>query len=520
MDFERANRYYVTTAIPYVNGAPHVGHALEAVQVDALARHNRLKGNDTYFLTGSDDNSIKNVKAAEEEGLPVGELVSRNTEVFVELDRRLNISYDRYIRTSVDPLHRLGATKLWLALQASGDIYRKDYFGLYCPSCEQFYDEDELVEGLCPEHLIPPENVQENNYFFSLSRYQDQLEELIAKDIYRVVPAQRKNEVLSFVRSGLQDISISRSMERARGWGVPVPGDEGQVMYVWFDALANYITALDYANEGELYRRYWIENPRRIHVIGKGIIRFHAVYWPAWLLSARVPLPTTLFVHGYYTVEGRKMGKSMGNALNPLSIVDRYGTDAARYYFLGATHPTADSDFSINEFEAKYNADLANDLGNLVNRTVNMIHRYREGGIPSVEVSTAADDALLESADALPAQVANEMSQFDFQAALAKIWSLVDEANRYVETQAPWKIARLEKDGSDASAPARMNAVLGSLARVLRSIAMELQAFLPHSADRIFQQLGLPPEARSRGPWVWEHSRAAQPEPIFPRLQV
>jgi methionyl-tRNA synthetase len=515
------SRFYVTTAIPYVNGAPHVGHALEAVQTDALARYHRQIGDDTYFLTGSDDNSIKNVKAAEEEGIPVGELVSRNTKAFIDLDRQLAVSYDQYIRTSVDQRHRAGATKLWQAIDRKGDIYRKDYSGLYCPSCELFYDQDELEDGLCPEHLIPPEQVQEENYFFSLSRYQSRLEQLIEADEYRVVPVQRKNEVLSFIRSGLQDISISRSMQRARGWGVPVPGDEGQVMYVWFDALANYITALDYAGEGDLYRRYWLENPCRVHVIGKGIIRFHAVYWPAFLLSAGVPLPTTLFVHGYYTVEGRKMGKSMGNALSPSAIVERYGVDAARYYFVAATHPTADADFSLAEFEARYNADLANDLGNLLNRSVTMIRRYREGRVPAAGGLDQQDRMIRRRADILDGRVREAMTAFDFQQATAAIWELIGDANRYIEVQAPWKVARSESaEGSDGEeARARMDAVLSTLAEVLRVVGIELRPFLPHAASEVVAQLGLGSEFdQDADPWSAPVT-VGEPRPLFPRIE-
>ena len=289
-------------------------------------------------------------------------------------------------------------------------------------------------------------------------------------------------------------------------------------MYVWFDALANYITALDYAHEGELYRRYWLESPRRIHVIGKGIIRFHAVYWPAWLLAAGVPLPTTLFVHGYYTVEGRKMGKSMGNALSPITIVDKYGSDAARYYFLAATHPTADSDFSLREFGARYNADLANDLGNLVNRTISMIRRYRDGVVPGIQTAANEDRELLDGARSLRDKIAKEMEDFDFQGALAELWTIVGDANRYIETQAPWKVARLERDGGYASAGERMNSILGTLARLLHCLAIELRPFLPSTAARILEQLGLREDAASYDQAWGQSVTVAEPQPIFPRL--
>ncbi|HEV3309577.1 MAG TPA: methionine--tRNA ligase [Chloroflexota bacterium] len=514
-----AGRFYITTAIPYVNGAPHVGHGLEAVQTDALARHHRQIGDDTFFLTGSDDNSITNVRAAEKEGIPVGELVARNTKGFIALDDSLDISYDQFIRTSVHERHKAGAIKLWEAVRASGDIYQKDFFGLYCPSCELFYDENELIDGLCPEHLTRPEPVQENNYFFALSRYQHKLEMIIESDEYRVFPDHRKNEVLSFIRSGLRDFSISRSIERARGWGIPVPGDEGQVMYVWFDALTNYITALDYATNGELYRRYWTENPHRVHVVGKGIIRFHAVYWPAMLLSAHVPLPTTLFVHGYYTLEGRKMSKTLGNTVEPSTLVERYGSEAVRYYFLAATHPTGDGDFSEDLFEARYNADLANDLGNLLNRSISMIRRYRAGVISSHAANSHTKGDLEIAASKLVMVVREAMVEFDFQGALSAVWDVISSANRFIEQEAPWKLAKEEKIESGGEAGERLDAVLGILAETLRRVSISLEPFLPRSAIAIRDQLGLPSEAAAPE-WVWQEGiEVVDPTPLFPRIE-
>ncbi|HEX8918890.1 MAG TPA: methionine--tRNA ligase, partial [Chloroflexota bacterium] len=279
------DRYYITTTIPYVNGRPHIGHALEFVQTDVFARYHRLCGDDTYVLTGTDENSLTNVLAAEREGISPHALVDRNSIWFKNLADSLHFRYDQFIRTAVDPRHLRASQKIWRAVEATGDIYSKSYSGLYCPRCEQYYEESELIDGLCPEHRIAPDLVEEENYFFRLSRYTEQLQELISTDRFLILPDFRKNEVLSFISGGLQDFSISRSQERARGWGIPVPGDPSQVMYVWFDALTNYISALDYADEGELFRRYWLDNPQRVHALGKGVIRFHAVYWPAMLLS-------------------------------------------------------------------------------------------------------------------------------------------------------------------------------------------------------------------------------------------
>src|SRR5579859_3966909 len=353
-----APHWYVTTAIPYVNAQPHIGFALEIVLTDALARYHRLSGQHVRFLTGTDENSLKNVQAAEREGIPTRELVERNAAQFAGLREPLNLSFDQFIRTSSDPAHLAGVQKLWNAAAERGDIYKRTYHGLYCVGCEQFYTEDELVDGLCPEHFTKPDVVEEENYFFRLSRYQDQLLDLIESDTLRIEPRTRRNEVLSFLRMGLEDFSISRSVARAHGWGVPVPGDPDQVMYVWFDALGNYITALGYADEGPLYQEYWINNPNRVHVIGKGIIRFHAVYWPAMLLSAGVALPTTIFVHGYVTVGGEKISKSLGNVIDPVEIANQYGTDALRYYLLREIPATDDGDFTLERFIRAYNVDL------------------------------------------------------------------------------------------------------------------------------------------------------------------
>ncbi|MFN8542199.1 MAG: methionine--tRNA ligase, partial [Thermomicrobiales bacterium] len=276
-------RCYITTAIPYVNARPHLGFALEVVEADTVARYRRLRGDEVRFQTGTDDNALKNVQAAEAEGIPTGQLVDRNAAYFAALREPLNLSFDDFIRTSGNPQHAAGAARLWELCEAQGDIYRRAYTGLYCVGCEQFYGEDELVDGLCPEHLRPPELVSEENHFFRLSRYAERLREVIASGELRIVPESRRNEVLRFIGRGLHDFSISRSQARARGWGIPVPGDPTQVMYVWWDALINYITALDFAADGEEYARFWRENPHRTHVIGKGILRFHAVYWPAML---------------------------------------------------------------------------------------------------------------------------------------------------------------------------------------------------------------------------------------------
>ena len=294
-------RFYITTAIPYVNGDPHLGHALELVQADVLARHRRLRGDDVRFLSGTDDNAFKNVDAALAAGLPVAEFVAEKAQRFVDLAAPLQLSNDDFIRTSTDPRHRGGVERLWAACAEAGDLYQRDYTGFYCSGCEAFVVPAELHAGLCPEHNEAPEPIVERNWFFRLSRYQDPLLDLIESGRLRIEPEHRRNEVLAFIRSGLIDFSVSRAQERAQGWGIPVPGDSTQVIYVWFDALANYITALEFGCGGASYDDWWRESDERLHVIGKGIIRFHAIYWPAILLAARQPLPTTIFVHDYLT---------------------------------------------------------------------------------------------------------------------------------------------------------------------------------------------------------------------------
>jgi methionyl-tRNA synthetase len=521
-----ADRYYITTAIAYVNGRPHIGHALEFVQADCFARYHRLLGEDTYFLTGTDENALKNVQAAEAEGIPVAALVERNAQHFSELDRRLDVSYDQFIRTAADPRHTPGAQKLWIASDLAGDIYKKHYTGLYCVRCEKFLDPEDpadMIDGLCAIHLIPPEEVEEENYFFRLSKYGDQLEELISSDRYRIIPETRKNEVLSFIRRGLRDFSISRSQERARGWGVPVPGDPSQVIYVWFDALANYITALDYANDGDLYETYWVMNPNRTHCIGKDIIRFHAIYWPAMLLSAGVPLPKTLFVHGFINSGGAKLSKSSGVVIDPAELSDRYGAEALRYYLLRGVNPTADTDYTPKNFEARYNADLANDLGNLLNRTVSMIGRYRGGVVPQPAEPGDLERSVAEVATRAIEQTCAALDRYDPQSALEATWELVTRTNRYVEESVPWQLSKAARNG-DASADRQLDTALATLAQSLMTISALLEPFLPTTAERINAQLGFEGAVTWEKRLSWEPlppgTQVGTPQPIFPRLET
>jgi methionyl-tRNA synthetase len=480
--------WYITTSIPYVNAQPHIGHALEDVQADVLARYHRLKREDVWFLTGTDENSLKNVRAAEREGIPTQALVDRNAAQFYALRDSLDLSFDDFIRTSVDLRHGAGVQKLWEACARNGDIYQRAYAGLYCVGCEQFYAESELADGLCPEHLVAPELIEEQNYFFRLSGYADRLRVLIETDQLRIVPHTRKNEVLGFIRSGLEDFSISRSWARARGWGIPVPGDPEQVTYVWFDALGNYITALGYADDQERYQRFWAHNPHRAHVIGKNIIRFHAIYWPAMLLSAGVQPPTDIFVHGFVTADGRKVGKSLGNAIDPVALAERYGTDVLRYYLLREIPSTGDGDFSLERLARAYNADLADQLGNLLSRTVGMISRYYGGVVPNPGELEAAERRLVESGEQLYARIDTALEQFALDGALGAIWDLVAIANKYVVEVQPWALA---KQRADPATEQRLATTLYALVETLRLVAHTLAAFLPATAEAIARQLGI-----------------------------
>jgi len=360
------SRIYLSTTIPYVNARAHIGHALELVQADVLARHHRRLGEQVRFQSGTDDNSLKNVLAAEAAGYTTQELVTVNGRAFAELAGPLALSWDDFIHTSTDPRHRPGVERLWRASAERGDLYLRDYEGLYCVGCEQFYKPSELDDGRCPEHGTRPDVVAERNWFFRLSRYAAELRELIESGRLRIQPAARRNEVLGFLAAGLEDISISRSIDRARGWGIPVPGDPSQVIYVWWDALGNYITALGYGTGAEDYQRWWAGADRRVHLVGKGVLRFHAVYWPAILLSAGEPLPTEIVVHDYLTAGGRKISKSAGADLaDPVAVTGEYGTDAVRWWLLREVPRVGDADFTTQRLVDRANQDLANGLGNL-----------------------------------------------------------------------------------------------------------------------------------------------------------
>ncbi len=482
---------YLTVAIPYVNADPHLGYAYELVLADIHARACRLEGADVRFLGGTDDYSLKNVIAAEDAGIPVRDFVDSHAVRFEHLRGPLDLSFDDFIRTSADSRHLPAVHHLWKAALDNGDLYKQAYQGDYCVGCERFYTPNELDDGRCPEHLRPVEHVAEENWFFRLSRYQDQLESLIAADAIRITPAPFRNEVLAFVRSGLEDISVSRSTERARGWGVPVPNDPSQVIYVWFDALTNYISALDYGqSDAEPYRLWWTGADERTHVIGKGILRFHAVYWPAFLLAAGQPLPTDIRVHPYLTLGQLKLSKSTGTRVDPVHMASTYGTDVLRWWFCRDVAEIADTDFTVERLLNRANDDLAGGVGNVISRIVSLVHRERNGIPPDL------DPAPLDAVVGLPERTRELLRSFELRQAAQAIIEAVDALNQHLEATAPWKLAK------DPGAARELDAVLSQQLATARVIADALAPITPSLAERARRQLTATPALPALEPLI------------------
>ncbi len=475
----KSKKFYLTTAIPYVNAAPHLGHALEFVQTDAIARYQKLLGKDVALVTGSDENSLKNVHAAEKEGIAPIQLCTRNAEVFKKMALEIGLSFTNFQRTSDKERHWPGVQTLWTLCNKVGDIYKKKYRGLYCVGCESFYEESELPDGVCPEHKTKPEIVEEENYFFRLSKYQDKLEALIESDELKILPETRKNEVLSFIRSGLQDFSISRSVKRAKGWGVPIPNDPEQMMYVWFDALGTYITGIGYGIDEKQFQKYW---PADIHVIGKGILRFHAVYWPAILISAGLKLPKTIFVHGYITVEGHKMSKSIGNIVDPFVLIEKYGADSLRYCLLSEIPTFDDGDFSERILIEKNNSELVANVGNLVNRTILFITKNFNSEVPGGKLNDA-DEAFIEEQKRQSEKITDLLNENRLKESLDAVMEFSRNANKYFQDNAPWKSIREDRE--------RASTVLYVLTNQVKDIAIMIWPFMPNASEKIFKQFNL-----------------------------
>ena len=463
------SKFYITTALPYINSDPHIGFALEIIQADVLARYHRILGDNVFFLTGTGEHGLKNAKKAEREGLEPKDFADRNSKKFFELAKALFISNDDFIRTTDQKRHWPSVIKAWNKLLENNDIYLKEYSGLYCSGCEAFLTEKDLIDGKCPIHHRKPEPVKENNYFFRLSKYSKRIKEAIIQERIKIIPETRKNEVISFINQGLEDISFSRPRSKLK-WGIPVPNDPDQTIYVWLDALINYISALGYDKNSPRFYIYW---PADVHCIGKDILRFHAIYWPAILLALDLPLPKTIFVHGYITVGGQKMSKSLGNVVDPFEIVRKYGPDALRYFLLREGSSFEDIDFTEEKFRERYNSDLAKGLGNLVSRIVTL--RAKLGLTKGKIAHTRRDPEIDKMLKEIKKRYKENLNSFKFNEALKSVWELITVCDRYIERERPWE--------------SRSQKVINNLLFCLSEIARLLKPFLPASSKEILNQI-------------------------------
>jgi methionyl-tRNA synthetase len=515
-----AEPYYITTAINYPNGPPHVGHAYEAIAADAIARFHRLSGRDVFFQTGTDEHGLKMAQAARERGLDPADLAAEMSSLFREMDEYLDVSFDRFIRTT-EPAHHEASQAIWQAMEATGDLYLGRYEGWYSVRDEAYYDEKELVEGEGGERLSPQgtpvEWTVEESWFFRLSAYQDRLLEHYRANPAFIRPESRLNEVMRFVEGGLSDLSVSRT---SFDWGVKVPGSASHVMYVWLDALTNYITGIGYPDtESETYRRYW---PADLHLIGKDVVRFHAVYWPAFLMSAGIELPRHVFGHGHVLLRGEKMSKSTGNVVDPGALADAYGVDAVRYFFLREVPFGQDGSYSPEAIVTRVNADLANSFGNLAQRTLSFVAKNCGGKLPQGGRRDPADSDLRGQVhkavrDELPRHFRDLALHQGIEAWLRAVFA----CNHYIDAQAPWALRRTD--------PERMTAVLATLVAAIVDLAIAIQPVVPGSAARLLDQIGVPPGERDyaalEDPARYDRLAAsdftlAPPTPIFPRLEV
>ncbi|HVC34633.1 MAG TPA: methionine--tRNA ligase [Chloroflexota bacterium] len=504
------SKYYVTTPIYYVNDVPHIGHALTTIAADVLARHYRRRGDDVFFLTGTDEHGAKIAEAAAKHGVTPTDYVDQIVQRFKVAWEALEISYDFFVRTS-SPHHEAGVADFLEKLYRAGDIYKSKYEGLYCVGCEQFKTEEDLINGLCPAHNVAPIWLSEENYFFRLSHYQDALLKALTDpsdpNHYVVSPPSRLNEVLGKVRLGLRDLSISRA---SITWGVPLPFDPSQVAYVWVDALLNYLTGIGYPDDMTKFRRYW---PANLHLMAKDILWFHAILWPAMLIAGGFRPPHRVFAHGFFTVGGQRMSKTLGNVIAPADMVAKFGADAARYLLVTDFPFGTDGDFNLDSLATRYNAELANDLGNLLNRTVSMVNRYTEGLVPTPGPFLDVDDELVAMSTSMFEQIDRALEALEFVAAADAIRAVVARANRYVEEMAPWKLARADRE--------RLATVLYVLVEAERLVGVALWPFMPSTSDQMLEQLGTSGQLA----WTWGQTApgtrvSGQPRPLFPRTET
>jgi methionyl-tRNA synthetase len=468
------SKFYVTTSIAYVNAKPHIGYAMELIQGDALARFHRLAGDDTFFMTGTDEHGMKIATTAKEQGVSPRELVDLNSSFFIALKGKLNLSYDYFIRTT-DEAHKRGAEKIWKKMADAGDIYKDSYEGLYCVGCEAFVLEKDLVEGKCPNHNKEPEKLREENYFFRLTKYADKIKEAIESGKLNIVPDSRKHELLALIKEGLKDVSFSRP-SRLLQWGIGVPGDSEQTMYVWCDALSNYITGVGYESENDQFKKLW---PADVHLIGKDILRFHAAIWIGMLISAGLSLPKSIYVHGFITSEGKKMSKTLNNVVSPVEYVDKYGADALRYYLLKEIPTTDDGDFSKERFGIVYESELANNIGNLVSRVLTMTDKYFGGKVPDTEKS---EEIYAPENEKMWERYIAAVDMFDLKKALEAAVEYSAVANKFVDDTKPWVLAKDNRQ--------ELARVIYVLLEMIRNLTLMLLPVIPVTAEKILKCLG------------------------------
>lgn len=505
--------FYVTTPIYYVNDIPHIGHAYTTIACDIISRYKRISGYDVFFLTGTDEHGQKIEQAAQQKGMTPKELADSVVQRYKNLWEKLNISNNHFIRTT-DESHKKTVQEVFKRMKENGDIYLDEYEGWYCTPCETYWTETQLLDGnCCPSCRRETTKLKEPSYFFNMSKYQDKLLKHIEQNPDFIKPASRRNEIVAFIKDGLRNLSVSRVSFK---WGIPVPGNEKHVIYVWIDALTNYISALNYFDESSQLKKYW---PADFHVVGKDILRFHTVYWPTMLMSIGVELPKSIFAHGWWTVEGQKMSKSLGNAIDPNWLIEKFGVDTIRYFLMREVPFGLDGDFSFKALIHRINSDLANDLGNLLNRTLGMVKRYFNGNIPSYKVEDALDVEIFKKIEDTFDNVDLHLKDMAFNKALITIWELVSALNKYIDTTAPWALAK-DKDNRD-----RLETVLYTSMDGIRSLSLLIYPFMPETAMKIRDQLNIKDSVEKNSfeelkqvKQLKAGGKIGEVVPIFPRL--